>query len=120
MMRINVDERRRLPSISPIRRRYERTPFSKRSRLACSEKALTSYCSVQNTDGTAGNQYYIDINIYALHARRELQEAELSSKETARSANEVQNWEIDFPLAGPSPTTASEFLSSHKLGTKVG
>ena len=114
---------RRLPSIPPIRRQYERTDgrtVSKRSLLACSEKALTSYCSVQNTDGTAGNQYYIDINIYALHARRELQEAELSYRETARSADEMQNWETDFPLAGPSPTKASEFLSSHKLGTKVG
>ena len=89
MMRINVDERRRLPSIPPIRRQYERTPFSKRSRLACSEKALTSYCSVQNTDGTADNQYYIDIYTYAPHRRRELQEAELPSRETARAADEM-------------------------------
>ena len=29
MMRINVDDRRRLPSIPPIRRRYERTPLLK-------------------------------------------------------------------------------------------
>ena len=113
MMRINVDERRRLPSIPPIRRQYERTPFSKRSRLACSEKALTSYCSVQNTDGTADNQYYIDIYTYAPHRRRELQEAELPSRETARAADEMHEWEIDFPLA--DPTTASEFPSSHKF-----
>ena len=81
---------------------------------ACSErKSLTSYCSVQNTDGTADNQYYIDIYTYAPHRRRELQEAELPSRETARAADEMHEWEIDFPLA--DPTTASEFPSSHKF-----
>ena len=81
--------------------------------LPAAKKLWRSYCSVQNTDGTADNQYYIDIYTYALHRRRELQEAELPSRETARAVDEMHEWEIDFPLA--DPTTASEFPSSHKF-----